>query len=62
MAPTGQIDDTGLRQALEAVNILIDVLGDQTALQLQRSDAPLHRPISDCAALTPHLMTRLVKI
>lgn len=35
---TGQIDDTGRRQALEAVDILIDFFGDQPELQQQRTD------------------------
>jgi uncharacterized protein YfeS len=35
---TGQIDDTGRQQALEALAILIDFFGDQPELQQQRTD------------------------
>lgn len=35
---TGQIDDTGRQQALEALDILIDFFGDQPDLQQQRTD------------------------
>jgi hypothetical protein len=35
---TGQIDDTGRHQALEALDILIDFFGDQPELQQQRTD------------------------
>jgi hypothetical protein len=35
---TGQIDDTGRHQALEALDILIDFFGDQPELQQQRVD------------------------